>query len=120
MGQSGIAGPAKAAPVPGQRELSLHGATAAMPVLPPCFWLVSATGASKISLNFEINSPESAFYFIFKFYLILLLYFIQFHFVLERLADLFEKICKCYLISILITFGRINLLDYFSLIYKKN
>lgn len=39
---SGIDGPAKAAPVPGwKRELSLHGATAALPcvptLLPPCF-----------------------------------------------------------------------------------
>lgn len=37
---------AKAAPVPGQRALSLHTATAATPVLPPCSWLVSATAAS--------------------------------------------------------------------------
>lgn len=70
---SGIDGPAKAAPVPGRtRELSLHGATAAMPVLPPCLWLVSAIGTSKISLNFEINSPELTvenlfFYFILLF-----------------------------------------------------
>ena len=100
-----------------KRTVSLHGATAAMPALSPCcqllFWLMSATVATKIGMNFEINISQVSCRVLFYFTLFYFIYFI-----LEQLDDLFEGTYKSYLIPIFTIFRRLKLFDYPSFIYK--